>query len=810
MVSKKKVINKKAEKVITSSAGSPDAYMLILADNSMRMKKLIKLIITLIFIVACSVSVKAETVEYDLTISKEKVNITGESVSAMTINGGIPGPVLRFKEGDYAVIHVHNNMDVDTSIHWHGLLVPPGMDGVPYVSFTPIKPHSTFTYEFPIRQSGTYWYHSHTRLQEQLGMYGAIVIEDAASPQDRLSYDKEYTIVISDWTDLDPVKVLKTLRRGSHWFTIQKGTAQSLLGAVKAGMFADYLERELQRMPMMDIADVAYDRFLANGRPEIFLKAGPGEKVRLRIIDGSSTTYFHLSYAGGPMTVVSADGQLVEPVDLDRLLISVAETYDIIVHVPEDGMYELRATSHDTSGFTSIWLGSGERRVAAEVPPPNMYHSMGKPSLTKIFALTPAAAMGMGDSKVKAGKFDQPGMMGGMDGMMDGGMMEGMSHGEDGSMKDASQGQHTSMTSSKSYSSGQRVPYRGGKEYTYNFVPLAPDIASRGNLVIDGTDGRPWPPYEQLRSVESTAFDTGLPVREIRLTLDGDMERFVWFLNNQPLSAGDIIHVRADEITRFILINRTMMHHPMHLHGQFFRVINGQGDHAPFKHTVNVAPMSTTVFEINGSETGDWFFHCHLLYHMESGMANVVHYENFTSPRDVLEARRKLFMDNWYAWADADILTNMTEGFLTTSNTLNILKADWEVGWEEVEDTEWETTLTYERFFNRFFRAFVGGNFEGEKEDFKKEEGVAGIRYTLPLNIHYGMWIDTRGEWRFMLERELALTPRLELIGETEYDTAESKWEGKTGLAYRINRNISVLVQWHSEYGWGSGGRLEF
>lgn len=209
--------------------------------------------------------VHGKIVEYNLTIAQQNINITARSVRAMTINGGIPGPVLRFKKGDNARIHVHNKMSTETSIHWHGLLVPPDMDGVPYVSFPPIRPGATFTYEFPIRQSGTYWYHSHTSLQEQSGVYGAIVIEPR---QQGLHADRDYVVLLSDWTDENPHNVNRTLRRGSEWYAIQKGSAQSILGGARLDMLADYFKRELGRMPAMDIADVAYDRFLANGTPE--------------------------------------------------------------------------------------------------------------------------------------------------------------------------------------------------------------------------------------------------------------------------------------------------------------------------------------------------------------------------------------------------------------------------------------------------------------------------------------------------------------------------------------------------------------
>jgi len=772
----------------------------------------------------------AETIEYDLTISQQQINITGVSVGAMTINGSIPGPTLRFKEGDRARINVHNQMAVETSIHWHGILVPPGMDGVPYISFPPIEPNTTFTYEFPIRQSGTYWYHSHTSLQEQSGVYGSIVIEPEKSS---MMPDHDYVVLLSDWTDEDPHAVNRTLKRGSEWFAIQKGSAQSILGAMRLGMLGDYFKRELQRMPAMDIADVAYNRFLANGRPDITLEALPGEFVRLRIIDGSATTYFHLDYAGGPMTIIAADGVDVEPVEQNRFLIGVAETYDVLIQIPESGSYELRATAHDGSAYASVWIGTGMKYYAPEIPRPNLYHNMmGHLSLKRTFALTPAGSMGMPDTAVQAGRFDQTGMMGMDMKAVDGHSMEPMGQSDglagmqmytqhhDSVEKDTSHDMEMKMDSSASSASvmeqgngskGKMPPEsRSGKKYSSNFRLLASDVSSTPSLAVDNVNAsRPWPPYDKLRSVKPTSFDQNRPIREIRLTLDGDMERYVWFLNNRPLSESDSILIHEGEVTRFIMINRTMMHHPMHLHGHFFRVINGQGDHAPLKHTVDVAPMSTTVIEFDANEFGDWFFHCHLLYHMKSGMARVVHYENFEPGPEVAAIRPNLYKDSWYFWGETDVLSNMTEGFLTTANIRNMISFSWEVGWHEVEETEWEGLIKYSRYSNRFFSLFAGIDILGEEDEANETRGVAGMHYLLPLNIESQAWIDTDGGARFMLEKSLELTPRLSLSGEAEYDTHE-QWEGSVQLAYILAKNFSLTAKWHAEYSWGGGLAIRF
>ncbi|MEJ2093449.1 MAG: multicopper oxidase domain-containing protein [Syntrophobacterales bacterium] len=782
------------------------------------MKKITSLAALLLVIIFAPLLLQAKTVEYDLTIAEKVVNITGKPRSGLTVNGGIPGPVLRFREGDLARIRVHNQMNVDSSVHWHGLLVPPGMDGVPYVSFPPIKPHTTFTYEFPLRQSGTYWYHSHTNLHEQRGVYGSIVIEPRA-PEPRQA-DRDYVVLFSDWTDAKPHEVLRTLKRGSEWFSIQKGSSQSILGAARIGMLGDYVKRELLRMPTMDLSDIAYNYFLANGQPEIWLAAEPGETVRLRLIDGGAASNFNLEYAGGPLTIIASDGQNVEPVKLKGFIMVIAETYDVLVQVPPSGgAYELRATAHDGSGFASVWIGTGERHAAPDMPHPNLYSFKGKITLKKLFALTPQASMGMSDREVKAGKFDQPGMMGmksmGMKSMeMDksrggaGNNMKGMHHPPTHSGRPTAEKEEITTPAG---TQENLAAQRRGKRFSYNFRPLATDVSAAKNLAIDGQDPRrPWPPYDKLRATHSTAFPPDKPVREIRLTLDGDMERFVWLINNKPLSASDVIRIRKGEVTRFIMINRTMMHHPMHLHGHFFRVLNDQGDYSPLKHTVNVAPMSTTVIEFEANEVGDWFFHCHILYHLESGMARVVHYESFVMNPQLAAVRPLLYKDPWYAWARVDAMSQMTQGFAILSNTRNILTFTWDdVGWQKVEGVEWETIFTWDRYINRFFTVFAGADLIWENDSLDRSVGVFGLRYLFPLNIESRIWVDTEGDARFDLGKNLQLTPRFALFGEAEYDT-NRLWELRGGATYLLSKNFSLITQWHSDFGWGGGVRMRF
>lgn len=661
----------------------------------------------------------AKVVQYDLTVGYKTMNYTGQEVQAMSLNDSIPGPTLRFQEGDIARIRFHNSMDVPTSVHWHGILLPHRQDGVPYVSNPPIEPGKTYEFQFPIKQTGTYWFHSHTGLQEQRGVYGSIVI----SPKEgeRLQADKDEVVVLSDWTDENPDEVLRTLKSGSDFYSLKKGTAQSLFGAAREGALMDVFKRSLMRMPPMDISDVAYDRFLANGQPETTIPALPGEKVRLRFINASTATYYYLQFAGGPVQIVAADGKEVQPVELNRFLMAIAETYDLLVTVPKDGAYELRATAQDGSGHTSIFIGNGKRVPAPEVPKPDLYKmnmSMSDPDMKSMAA-------------------------------RDGHAMKGMH--------------------------GMKVPSK-----------------------------RPLAPYAKLRSIRPSSLPATNPRREVTLTLTGDMERYIWSLDGEVISADNMIRIRHGENVRFVLVNKTMMHHPMHLHGHFFRVINGQGDHAPLKHTIDVPPLSTKIIEFEGNEYNDWFFHCHVLYHAKAGMARVMSYEGKEMDADLKEIRPNLYKDPWYPWVNGTIQSHMTDGKAVLGNSKNIFSVNWEVGWQRVEDTEHDVELTYDRYFNRFLTAFVGGNITDDYE-----RGIFGVRYLLPFNFESALRLDTEGEFRISIGQSLHLTSRLGIFGDFEYDT-ESKKEWVTGAKFTFSKNFSLVGQYHSDFGAGAGIQFRF
>jgi len=282
------------------------------------------------------------------------------------------------------------------------------------------------------------------------------------------------------------------------------------------------------------------------------------------------------------------------------------------------------------------------------------------------------------------------------------------------------------------------------------------------------------------------------------------MERYVWSFDGKTLSEADKIPVKKGEILRITFDNKTMMHHPLHLHGHFFRVLNGQNSHAPLKHTVDVSPLGTTVIEFLADEEGDWFLHCHILYHMKAGMARIVHYQDWDPPAALASSRKSLLSDHWYAWADAAALSNFTEGYVTTSSTRNQLAFEWEVGWQDVPGTEYELLASYRYHFNRFYRALLGGHFQDGQN-----RGVFGFEALLPLNIGSQIWVDTEGEVRITAEKDLQLTSWLGVVGEVQYDT-ELGWEGRTLLLFNVNRHLDLAAGWHSEYGFGGGLNLRY
>ena len=723
--------------------------------------------------------------EYHLSIGDTTVRFGDKDRRAIAVNGQIPAPSLFFEEGDSAVIHVTNRMEEETSVHWHGLLLPNLMDGVPYLTTPPIHTGETFVYRFPIRQTGTYWYHSHTMLQEQLGLYGSIVIH----PKEKKEISpKEQVLVLADWTNEDPMDVLRNLKRGSEWYTIKKGNAQSFNRIVANNNLKAKLKLSWQRMPGMDISDVYYDAFLVNGQPVQEYPFSAGEQVRLRVINGAASTYFHLQFAGGMMQLVAADGLEVEPVLVDRLLVGVAETYDFIVTVPADGSYEFRATAQDGTGFSSTFLGTGPRVMAPDVPKPD------------IFMMNEM----MADMS-----------MGGMDDMEGMDMQE---HDMDG-MQQMDHSQHQNMPQNKKVQQQdtvrQEMEHKGHQMEDMKVKDAAPRMVmekpDEDSLIVFD--------YDMLRAPVNTAFNQPEKVRELQFDLTGNMWRYVWSINGKVLSEADKIKVDSGEVLRIKMVNQTMMRHPMHLHGHFFRVLNAQGEYSPLKHTVDVPPMQAITIEFLANESGEWFFHCHILYHMMAGMARVFSYNNFQRNELLSDYPLKFLLNETnpiFILGEATLASHRQELNLRLFNNRNSLNINGEVGgWYNKKG--YEVNVDYARWLTDFFRVYAGARFEAsmgreatkdsDLQEFGSSEnvGVVGVRYLLPLFVNADLSLDHTLRPRLSLDGTWWLLPRTELFyyGDTEK-------EFMVGLEQILSRDFSLTGSFHSDYGVGAGLSIRF
>lgn len=737
--------------------------------------------------------------EYTITLKQEMVNKAGKEVKGMTINGSIPGPTLRFTEGEYAVIYVKNEMGVETSVHWHGLLLPNFYDGVPYLTTPPIEPGHTQKYEFPLKQSGTYWYHSHTMLQEQSGVYGSIVIEPK---EETLEYDKELVMVLSDWTNENPMSVLRFLKRGTEWYNWRKGTATPLNQVIARGALGAQLNFWRQRMESADIADIYYPAFLVNGeQKQEYPDFKPGEKVRLRIINGAASTQFWMTFGGGHPTLIAADGINVEPVKHNKTFIAIAETYDFIVTIPDGGKIEFRTTAQDGSGTASAFLGKGKVLPAEEVVRPDkidmmmqmakMDMRMGAPALKfRPKKDNPQKMMENWGMKMKGDK-KQENDMSGMEMSKDKDMDSDMDH----AAMDMSEEKSSEMDSSN-----QKMKGMSGM-----------DLFAEYN-------------YDYLKSPQKTAYAKDVPVNEILLNLTGNMNRYIWSMNGIPLSETDKIKIKEGQITRITLNNLTMMHHPMHLHGHFFRVINESGDYSPLKHTVNVPPMQKVTIEFYGNEYGDWFFHCHILYHMMGGMARVVSYDTPEDPRMKPFPISKLIHETnrFYSWGMADVASHNTTVNLTTSNIRNQFNLSMEYGWNQNLEAE----FSYEYYLYDYLRVFGGINVENTTRnslDDMKTIAVAGIRWFTPYMFNVDLRIDNELRPRIGIGRSLMIFPKLSIFGYYEYQI-DAGWVNSleagqnykeeivwsTGAQYMLSKNFSLMTSYDNRFGTGGGLSIMF
>lgn len=520
---------------------------------------------------------------YDLVIGEITLDASGAERPALAINGSIPAPTLRFFEGEELTINVTNTLEVDSSIHWHGLILPYVMDGVPGVTFDGIEPGTTHTYRFPAQQNGTYWYHSHSGLQEQEGLYGAIII-DPQEPEP-YSYDREYIVVLSDWHDSPAEEILANLVRQPDYYNQRRQTLATFLDDVKEKGFRAALANRLawaeMRMTPTDIADVSGYTFLVNGKSPAQNWTGlfePGERVRLRFINAAAMTFFDVRIPGLRMTVVQADGNNVQPIVVDEFRIAVAETYDVIVEPEEDRAYTLFAESMARTGFARGTLTPREGLEAA-VPP-----TRDPPFLTM-------ADMGHGEMDHSEMHHDSTAEM----------ENHGGRHGEH------HQGHHE-----KHHDGHHKTSHEAGEAGDSFYAPgsgLAPRAANGGRF-LSYTDLRARDPRYPFRPAD----------REIEIRLTGNMERYFWSINEQIYPKAEPIRLRLGERVRFKFVNETMMTHPMHLHGMWTILDVGAGQWNPVKHTVSIAPATTVYADIEADAPGRWAFHCHLMYHMATGM----------------------------------------------------------------------------------------------------------------------------------------------------------------------------------------------
>jgi CopA family copper-resistance protein len=543
-----------------------------------------------------------------LAIAETAFDVDGRAGHAVAINGTIPAPLIRLREGERVRLAVTNHLDEDTSIHWHGLIVPFEMDGVPGVSFPGIKPHSTFVYEFQLKQAGTYWYHSHSGLQEQLGHYGPMII-DPAGP-DPVAYDREHLIVLSDWSFMHPHTIFSRLKQEGGFFNRQKLTLADRLSGRADPMTAE--ERNMfnrMRMDPTDISDVteAAYRFLINGHTTGENWTGlfaPGERVRLRIINAAAQTTFNLRIPGLPMTVVAADGIDVRPVQVDEFQIGNAETYDVILQ-PDDRAYGFVAEAIDRSGLVVATLAA-RPGVRADIPPLRQRPTLGM----KDMGMDHRAQGGSAETDPHAGYMDHSAMGHGVASVPD--------HSGHGVPGESAAIDHSTMNMRDK--SAVDFPVGAGVDM---IAPMPMDRVGDPGIGLDDVGHRVLT-YRDLVSLNPRT-DRRAPTRMIEVNLTGNMERFMWSMDGQKLSENpEPYRFERNERVRMRIINHTMMTHPMHIHGHFWELVNGHGSYQPLKHTVRVLPGGYVDLDLTADAPGDWAFHCHLLYHMHAGMMRVV------------------------------------------------------------------------------------------------------------------------------------------------------------------------------------------
>lgn len=733
-----------------------------------------------------SVQSFAKTVKYNLVVEQRAVNMSGKKIVdfALTVNGGIPAPTLEFTEGDDAEITVTNKIPSgeDVSIHWHGILLPPLEDGVPFVNTPPIYKGQSRTFKFSIRQTGTYWYHSHTMLQEQKGVFGSIVIHPK---KELIKSDKDVVVVLSDWSDENADQILRNLKKDGDYYQYKKGTVRSYFDAAKNGKLLNQFKNEWTRMGGMDLSDVGYDAFLINGKKESqLLMAHAGETVRVRIINAAASTYFKVSLGGLPMKVISADGVDIQPVMANEIFMGMAETYDILFKVPENKNYELRATSQDGTGFASTFIGMNEKVSAKEIPQPDLYMTMDD-------------NMGGMDHSKMSGTDMRRGESSPMQDM-DHSKMSGMAAPTQPAMD------HSQMKMEDGDMAGMDVSGMKGMDHS-KMKGMEKTTPAKANESVDTMKTKTAIQaltVDNLKALKPTVLPKNAKVHDFKLVLDGDMRRYVWHINGKVISEDRTITVNPGEIVRFTYQNDSMMNHPMHLHGHFFRVINKNGEYSPMKHTVDVPPMTSRTIEFYTDEVGQWMLHCHNLYHMDTGMARVMKYSNFSPSEEMKEFEKHDHHrgDPWYPRSKLEVSSNHMQGNLRLQQSWNEIDLRYEtanikgknLSYNFKDEWEYEGDLFYRRWLSNWTNVIVGGTNYAEKF-----RGVVGIGHFLPMMIETDLLINHEGKIRLDVQRRFQWTKAV-------FTDVDLTWRpGNQNGAHELNFETSLMYA--PKWSWAAG-----
>ncbi|NCF71497.1 MAG: multicopper oxidase domain-containing protein [Chlamydiales bacterium] len=638
---------------------------------------------------------EAKLIKYDIDIDYKLINISGKEVQAVALDKKIPGPVIKANVGDTLEATFHNHLDEESSIHWHGILLPNEQDGVPNLTTASIPPGGSHTYKFKVSHAGTYWYHSHSNMQKQRGVYGGIVFSDN---KQNLLYEEDYVAILSDWSDSHPMTIMRNLRKEGDYYAFEKGSELNWLEMIKRppGVIKNHLKSSLQRMQVMDVSDVANDAFLVNGAKQQYIKTvRKDNSVRVRLINASASTYFDVRFAGKEMRVIAADGIDIKPFVTKQISMAIGESYDIIVNIEDDKSYELRADAEDRTGYASILIGNGKQQLLPDLPPIDYYPSE--------------------------------------------------------------------------------------EEHHHHHQPKQA--------------------YADLKAKYKTSLDDKKPWREVNLSLTGNMHKFVWSFDNKLLSESDTIKIRRGENIRFNLTNETMMHHPLHLHGHFFRVVNKHNEYSPLKHTVSIPPNQTVTIEFEANAEKDWFFHCHNLYHLHSGMGRVVSYqekeENPLFNLDQLAADTHYFMSGEFKG-----FSNLVEAELKISNARNSFIFNSEYLFE---NQDYDINLVYERNLSDYLDVYIGANSEKENKEKVEHSGVVGIKYVLPLFIKIKAQIYSRDDLLVSIGNEHRLAENV--LFSWQYD---SERRYKLMFSYQYSKLLQLAVNYDSKAYFGAGVYLNF